>query len=104
MATTLYWSAFVDKAYGEAYRPHSSSDFDKLLRYMVALYKKMHLKGDVIVISTSRISEGGGFQSFWNSKAGSKDLIGYFEMDGKPQFYNKKGERRHIMIDGVKYF
>ena len=102
MAKKVYWSAFVDRAYGEAYRPHSSSDLGKLVGQMIALHNEMRLKDDVIVISKSRIYGNKGFQSFWNSKAGTKELMGYISMENGPQFYSGAGQRKSLIVDGIK--
>lgn len=100
MAKKVYWSAFVDRAYGEAYRPHSSMDLEKLVRQMMDLHRTMDLGDEIIVISSSRIYANSGFQGFWVSKAGKQNLIGHIEMGSRPTFVSKDGIRRLLYIGG----
>lgn len=102
MAKKVYWSAFVDRAYGDAYRPHSSIDLGKLVKTMIETYRTMNLGDDVIVLSKSRIYNRGSFGDFWKSKAGSfGEFIGYIEMENnKPTYYNCDGKKTHLAFRG----
>ena len=93
-----YYAAFVDRAYGDAYRIHSSVDLKKLVKLMIAEHRKLKLGRDVIVLSRARIAES---SEIWNTVAGTTRLIGHIEMDSTyPVFYSKSGKKARVLADG----